>query len=324
MNGPAQRPDRRRRAAVRGLQLAVTALVTWFIFRAVGLQLGDLDALSMTDWRPAGLLLVVASLLLLVGYAASAALWGELVRDLGGPRIPVKTATRTFLVANLGRYVPGKLWQIAGLAFLARKEGVSAPVATGAAVVGQAFALVGATLVGAVAFFQVGAEFRTMGVIVLATVAVGVIVTSVPAVSHRVMTLWFRLLRSTPPADLRLGPAFTPKWVALYALNWVVYVASFRIFLLAFGLPGTFLETAPAFAAAYVAGYVMVFSPAGIGIREGVLTLFLAPVTGQGTAAAVALLARLWTTVVEVVPAGALWLMHLRLGDRTGSESGES
>jgi hypothetical protein len=89
--------------------------------------------------------------------------------------------------------------------------------------------------------------------------------------------------------------------------------------MLSFELPGTFLETAPAFAAAYVAGYVMVFSPAGLGIREGVLTLFLAPVTGQGTAAAFSLLARLWTTAVELLPAGALWLM--RLGSPVGPES---
>jgi uncharacterized membrane protein YbhN (UPF0104 family) len=305
--------------AVRGLQLVATGLVTWFIFRAVGVQLADLGGLELADWRPRSQLIIAASLLLLLGYGASAALWGGLVSELGGPRIPLRKAVRTFLVANLGRYVPGKVWQIAGLAFLARGEGVSAPVATGAAVVGQAFALAGATLVGVVAFFRVGEESSFVGWVLLACVAGGVGAASVPAVSRRIMGLWFRALRSTPPADLQMRPGFAPKWVTLYAINWLVYVVSFRIFMLSFGLPGTFIETAPAFAAAYVAGYVMVFSPAGIGIREGVLTFLLAPVTGQGTAAALSLLARLWTTAVELLPAGALWLMHLR--SEAGSQS---
>jgi hypothetical protein len=308
-----------RRIAIKGFQLALTALVTWFIFRAVGVQMADVDALDLGRWRPNALLLIVSSVLLLAGYGISAALWGRLVRDLGGPPIPATTAVRTFLVANLGRYIPGKFWQIAGLAILARKEGVSAPVATGAAIAGQAFAILGATLVGSAALLGGGQEFRTAGSLVVLAMLIGVVVASLPGVSRRLTALWFRLLRSEPPEGVRLRPGFTPRWVVLYTLNWVVYVVAFRVFVLSFGLPGTFMETAPAFAAAYVAGYVMVFSPAGIGIREGVLTFFLAPVTGHGAAAAVSILARVWTTVVEVLPAGALWLVHVRRAGRVRS-----
>ena len=308
-----------RRVAIKGFQLALTALATWFIFRAVGVQMEDLDALDMGRWRPDPPLLIASSVLLFAGFGISAGLWGRLVRDLGGPVIPSATAVRTFLVANLGRYVPGKFWQIAGLAILARREGVSAPVATGAAIAGQAFAIVGATLVGGAALLGGGEEFRTAGSLVILAMLIGVVVASLPGVSRRLTTLWFRLLRSEPPEGVRLRPGFTPRWVILYTLNWVVYVVAFRLFVLSFGLPGTFMETAPPFAAAYVVGYVMVFSPAGIGIREGVLTFFLAPVTGQGAAAAVSILARVWTTVVEVLPAGALWLLDVRRARRAAS-----
>jgi len=313
------RASHRRHVAIKGLQLVLTAVVTWFIFRSIGVQVEDLGALDLDRWRPDAVLLTASCVLLLVGYGISATLWGRFVRDLGGPPIPPATAMRTFLIANLGRYLPGKVWQIAGLALLARREGVSAPVATGAAIAGQAFAIVGATIVGGAALLSVGGELRTAGYLVLLVTLAGVVVASLPRVSRRLLRLWFRLLRSEPPDGMRLGPGFTPKWVAMYTLNWVVYVVSFRVFMLAFDLPGTFLETAPAFAAAYVVGYVMVFSPAGIGIREGVLTFFLAPVTGHGAAAAISLLARIWTTAVEVVPAGALWLVHVRRAGRIPS-----
>jgi len=308
-----------RRAAIKGFQLALTALVTWFIFRAVGVQMEDLDTLDLPGWRPNAPLMIASSALLLAGYGISAGLWGRLVRDLGGPLIPPLAAVRTFLVANLGRYIPGKFWQIAGLAILARKEGVNAPLATGAAIAGQAFAIVGATLVGGAALLGGGQEFRTTGTLVILAMLIGVVIASFPGVSRRLIALWFRILRSEPPEGVRFGPGFTPRWVVLYTLNWVVYVVAFRVFVLSFGLPGTFMETAPAFAAAYVVGYVMVFSPAGLGIREGVLTFFLAPVTGHGAAAAISILARVWTTVVEVLPAGVLWLLHVRRAGRMHS-----
>lgn len=320
MDAPTTRTSRGRWLAVRGLQLALTVLVTWFIFRSVGVQLDDLRGLEASRWRPAAPLLAASCVLLLAGYGISAALWGWMVRDLGGPRLPVGTAVRTFFIANLGRYIPGKLWQIAGLALLARRKGVSAPVSTGAALLGQGFALVGATLVGATAFLGAGGELHTVGVVLLAVGLVGTALASLPGLLPSVMRWGFRVLRREVPEGISTGPGFAPRWVALYTLNWILYAFSFWLLLRSFGLPGTLLESAPAFAAAYVVGYLAVFSPAGLGVREGVLTLFLAPVTGQGPAAALSIMARLWTTAVEVVPAGALWLRHMRLEGPRGPE----
>lgn len=324
LDGRAGRAGRGRAWTVRALQLGLTLLVTWIIFRAVGVRLEDLEGLDPAAWRPRGGFLAGASLLLLAGYGMSAALWGHMVRDLGGPRLPVGTAVRTFFIANLGRYLPGKLWQIAGLAWLARKKGVSPSVATGAAVMGQAFALAGAAVVGSTAFLGAGGELRTTGVIVLGAVLIGLVVAAVPRLLRGLLGLWFRLLRREVPDGLVVGPGFAPRWVALYTLNWSLYAIAFWLLVLAFERPGTLLQTAPAFAAAYLVGYLAVFSPAGLGIREGVLTAFLAPVTGQGAAAALAVLARLWTTAVEVVPAGALWLRHLQLEGRTREGKGEA
>lgn len=322
MDGPPKQDSRGRRLGVRAVQLGLTALVTWFIFRTVGVQLDDVRDLDPSRWRPDGVLLAASCALLLAGYGISAALWGWMVRDLGGPRLPPGTAVRTFFIANLGRYIPGKLWQIAGLALLARRKGVSATVATGAALMGQGFALVGATLVGATAFLGADGPLRTLGTWLLVMGLLGTGVASVPGLLRAVLARAFGLLGRELPHGVPPGPTFAPRWVALYTLNWILYAFSFWVFLRGFGLPGTVLEGASAFAAAYVVGYLAVFSPAGLGVREGVLTLFLAPVTGQGAAAALSILARLWTTAVEVVPAGGLWLRHVQLEGRTRKDGG--
>jgi uncharacterized membrane protein YbhN (UPF0104 family) len=78
---------------------------------------------------------------------------------------------------------------------------------------------------------------------------------------------------------------------------------------LGFDLP--ILLASSAYPAAYVTGYLALFSPAGAGIRESMLVVFLGPALGAG-AAVLALIARLWTTLVEVIPALVLASGYLR------------
>jgi hypothetical protein len=132
-----------RRVLVRIAQAVFTVVVTVFILEKLGPGIRELlagEAVVAPRWG----WIAAACAMLALGYGASAWIWSRMVRDLGGPRLGVADAVRVYMVASLGRYVPGKLWAVAGLAMLARGKGVPAPVATAAAVIGQAVALAGA------------------------------------------------------------------------------------------------------------------------------------------------------------------------------------
>ena len=323
MNAPVGAPTaggsggkpRKGRGTLRLLiQVGLTVAVTWFIIDRVGVDLARLSTLDAGGWDLRWHWLLLSVAVLVVGYGFSAALWGRMVRELGGPRIPATRAARLFLVANLGRYVPGKVLQLAGLTVLAAREGVRPSVAAVAAVLGQAVALLGATVIGLGAFFAPGSEVRTWGWLGVVAVASFLVVGSLPAARRLLGTLWHRFSRdpdaSTPPA--LTDPAFVWRWTALYTVNWAIYAAAF--WLLFIGMAGwaTFLQAGAAFAAAYVGGYLALFAPAGLGIRESLLTLFLAPLVTPERALAIAVVARLWTTGVEVVPALAMTPATLR------------
>ncbi|MCH7932358.1 MAG: flippase-like domain-containing protein [Gemmatimonadetes bacterium] len=305
-----------KKVAVGLLQLGLTVAVTWFIFDRVGVDLAVLGTLNAGEFRPRPALLLASCAVLASGYLWSASLWGRLVRDLGGPRLPVWTSVRVFMVANLGRYVPGKVWQIAGLAYLAKREGVPPSVATGAAILGQGIALLGATLVGMGALFganelwrEIGWAGRVAGIgFVLAIIGAVVI----PSVFRQIVAFWFRITRSDPPADGLKRGNFGLRWLILYVVNWGIYATAFWLLYLSFGEWRTFWEVGPAFAAAYVAGYIAVFAPAGAGIREGILVVLLQPIMAREAAVVLAVIARLWTTVLELVPAGLLVLVWRR------------
>src|SRR5215212_3966605 len=58
-----------------------------------------------------------------------------------GETLPFFQAARIWFLASLGKYVPGKVWAIAGAAVLAQRAGVDPSVAVAGAIVLQILAL---------------------------------------------------------------------------------------------------------------------------------------------------------------------------------------
>ena len=77
-----------------------------------------------------------------------------------------------------------------------------------------------------------------------------------------------------------------------------------------------------AYAAAYAVGFLSLVPPAGLGVREGVLTVALAQIMPAGAALAVALLSRLWMMLVELLGAGLMQLLGRDRGARQVTGSG--
>lgn len=293
------------------LQIGLTALATWFILSRLGVGLRDVQNLDARWWSPSLPMLLLASGVLALGYVVSAALWAWMVSDLGGRRIPNRRAVPLFLTANLGRYIPGKVWQILGLTYLSRAEGVAARVAGAAAILGQLFALGGAALVGSAALAEGTAWHRGVAgvsALVLTVMTVGFLVPGLRQRALSVLERWGDTEFDRP----KMGAGFGLRWAVVYFLNWMIYAGAFWLFVRSYEPTVGFLETGPAFAAAYLLGYVFLPAPAGIGVREASLTTLLAPALGVSGALAISVTSRLWLTVVEVVPAALSVVPTLR------------
>ncbi len=261
-------------------------------------------------------LLGASSLLLMIGYAISAANWAYIVNDLGGPQIPKTDAIRLFMMANLGRYIPGKIWQITGLAALARDRRVTPGTAVGAAVLGQGIALVVAAGLGIGVYHTLLPSGYS---VLISAVLIGsvIILAAIPISFKAGAELWLRLTGSQPIGTL--NPTSGLRWLLLYLVNWIVYSLAFWMMVASFSSDVSLIPVAAAFPAAYVLGYLMIFAPAGLGVREGFLIAFLSPYLGVGPSGIIAVVARLWTTLTEVVPASVFWFQHIT-SKRAGEE----
>lgn len=301
-------------AALRIVRAAIGAVVigfaTWTLFR----QWSEVQSQGIAwqlspSWIAASLLLTWVMYLLLVGgWRALIVSWGE--------RLGFWPGVRIWLLAGLGKYVPGKVWALLGMAVLAEREGVRGPVAMASSVVMQLLALAtgaavaiaalgGPVLDRAVPYGQTGAV--ALGIVTLA---------SAMLVTHAPTMRWLGARLGQPEAVRAVRPgelvvAAVPNLVA-----WIGYGVAL-VWLAQGTLGGVTLApvlATGAFAASYLAGYLFVLAPGGVGVREGVLVLLLQDAIGVGNALALAAVSRLALTVNEL--GVALPLLLLRRSSR--------
>jgi len=102
----------------------------------------------------------------------------------------------------------------------------------------------------------------------------------------------------------------TSIWTAAVAsaLSWLFYGIAFQLFVrgLLGHAPGEMSLYIAVYTAAYILGFISPIAPAGLGVREFTLAAFMTQLglANEADAALVAIAARLWLTIVELVPSG--------------------
>jgi hypothetical protein len=251
-------------------------------------------------WRIEPGWLVLSALLVWLMYAVLIAAW-RVMLGAWGQRLDGWTAARIWTVSSLGKYVPGKVWAMAGMAVMSQRVGVAPWAATGSAVIlqvlsiGTGAAVAAATGAGALEAAHPGTRVA-LAALVLGSL-VGIAVLFWPPVLRRVLRL------AGNRADLDSAPAARGIGfgVAANLVAWVGYGMS--LWLLARGLlpdsrPGL-LPAIAVFTASYLAGFLALLAPGGIGVREGVFILMLQGSIGIGAATALAIASRVLLTLTE-------------------------
>ncbi len=300
------------------LKVLLLLLTGVFIAWALHSQWNEMRASARelhVEWR----WIIAASVVVLAVHAMLIQSWRVLLRGWGG-ELAYLPAVRIWTIANLGKWIPGKVWSVGALSVMAAREGVSKAAAAGAAVlgtllnIGAGFGV--AVITGAEGLDEVYPGFRTGAVIATAVFVAGVL--ALPRILPPVLW-WFAAKRGVPMADKQLTPATLWGAAAMNAASWLGYGFAFALFSRGVtpqisGDPVLFIAV---FTASYLVGYLVLFSPGGLGFREAALTVFLVGVgaAGQGDAVILGVTSRVWLTVLEVLP-GLVSLLFLHASER--------
>jgi glycosyltransferase 2 family protein len=292
-----------QRSAWRYLQFIAGALLVLVAIRSVVVNWQSLRDQPI-DWKPSPVWIAASVLVVFGSYAVLIEAWRRVVIGMG-QKLRFFAAMRIWFLASLGKYVPGKVWAVAGAAVLAQKAGVDPSAAVAGALILQALAMAsGATAVALTAqdaFQNLGAEAVPIGGAIVALSLAGIaVLASQPLLDRlgRMLPASLPRLRAVPPAMLALA-------FAANVLAWVGY--GFALLLLARGLLPDVMLTLPqavgVFTTSYLVGFIALFAPGGLGPRESVFLLMLSGQIGLKPAAALALASRLLLTVTEILPA---------------------
>jgi uncharacterized membrane protein YbhN (UPF0104 family) len=306
-----------RHKILRAVQAVLLAAVV--IFAGVKLvdQWGQVRQAAL-QLSPQWSYVIASCLIVLVAYAILVDVWRALLTGLS-TRLRFWDAARIWTISNLGKYIPGKVWQLGAMAVMARQEGASGIAAGSSAIVANltsvltGFAVVAITGAG-VTRIPVAAE--------VALWIGGAVLLVLPLALPRLAPLVARVLRR-PVTVPRISPSVLIRVIIGSGLAWCAYGIAFR--LLARGLlgdvPGSVALYIGIFTASYLFGYIMIFSPGGIFFREMAMQVALQNAgfsTGSATVLVVA--SRLWLTVLEILPAVVFLIVRpVRLSSPTAT-----
>jgi glycosyltransferase 2 family protein len=315
--------SRRKKWAIWAFQVLVTLTVLAFVGRQIQSALADLQKSGVSwqgiRWSSLGL----AGACYFGSLLPAAIFWRLCLVALGNSPSHWR-AIRAFLIGGVGKYVPGKAAVVFLRTVLVAGQHCTATSA-GVAVFIETLTAMGVG--GFLAAIVVAILFREHWLIAIlsAGLAAGVILPTIPRVT-RLVAQAIRLQRLSGDIHERLtgwNTSLIARGWLLESFNWLLQ--AFSVWLCLCALPDSFFQTPAQLSAAHrfsdafplmlvstaistVIGFLLLI-PAGLGVREIVVSGILAPVIGGPAATIVSVLSRLVMIIVDVATAAVLYFV---------------
>lgn len=262
----------------------------------------------------------VTALVQFLFWLLASALWQRLVNHSARRAIGLFESFSQLCLVNLGKYLPGKVWgMVARGSRLRERNGMPVEHVVRSTALEQFFLLYAAGIVVLLG----GLPFLATTSIWLAMVPGGLAIAMVVPVSRLMLRIvgWLsdRLVRFhvTRPLLMRVGSVDHYLYLFGYLGIWLLLGSIlYGLMISFFPLPPSltlYLAAVIAATAGYVAGFLAVFAPGGVGVREAVGSAVLATVMPVSDALLVSLVFRLWTVGVEGLAGVSVLLLSRRI-----------
>lgn len=252
---------------------------------------------SRTVVLPPAWRLVAAEALIMAGLLSSALAWSRLF----GRRVD-RALMRAFLLSQPAKYIPGGAWQIVGQVGLSHQTGVALDRAVAAFPVWVAIQVAATGTAGAFLSITSGIDARVRGLSLLGLLTLGLLHRGWLVGLTRLYAKWRKKAMGEDVVPAQRAILVATAWTLL-----TVAATGAGFGLLLSSLHGRGIVAAiPIFSLSWVAGFLVIPVPGGLGVREAVM-LALAGAAGGATIAA-SVLQRLLAIAAEAL----LALLSLR------------
>ena len=272
--------------------VVLLALRLWQLWRRNPVDFGQLNGAVFGA-------AVVASV---VAVSAYGLVWPYLLRRLGTPAS--FSWLTLFFKSQLGKYLPGSVWQYAGRVGLAQNRGVPVQKALVSVAAEVAYSAFAAAAVASLILGWIAAVAVLVGLTGVLALAFGLRRSlSGLLAQQRSSGGGGRLDRGSVLAGVRAAPAAVGLYLAVWGLYGIAFWTTGRALFAvsAADLPRYF----GVFALAWLVGLVAVFAPGGIGVREAVIAALLTDRLGQANAIVLAATSRIVLSAIDLAAGAA-------------------
>ena len=258
----------RRRQRLFGL--LIVGAIFYFIIAALAREWEVVRDLSVRlRWS----LLLLSCVPVLINYMLLAWIWSVIARILGHD-LPMRRAFMIFSIAQITKYLPGKVWPTVSVLHLGDRVGLPK---TGSGLIltfQYLFQALSAALIWIFIIASTGAVQGRLFMIVALAAAAGAV--AHPSVLKRLATAILRLSHKQSPAvEISYFQSFF--LLMLTFLYWTVGACGLLLLLRAFvpADPAILAGLMGVLAASWVTANLAFFIPGGLGVREGTMALLL-------------------------------------------------
>jgi glycosyltransferase 2 family protein len=295
--------------------VVLVAAVTWAVVRQWEAVRATIVAIEVPYLLLSLLLAVVAMFCNVMSFST--------ILDALGTKLSPVEASRCYLVGQLGKYLPGSVWAFVLQMELSKRAGVPRVNGFTATIVTLGISITSALVVGLIGMRSLLEVGGAAPWVVLALLPLAALCT-VPPVLTRIVNLMLRLMRRRP-MPRPLGWAHVSRAVLWTSLAWVLFGTHLWLLTSAETASGAagWVQSLGVFALAMTAGSLALVAPSGVGVREAIIVVALAPFVPAGVALGLALASRLVLIVADVLGALVAWLLGIR-ADRAAAGAAAS
>lgn len=261
---------------------------------------------------------LLALLFCLLSYLVDAVIWKSVIStQVGHDKIGIREIMAILYTSGLFRYVPGRVWIYATQFALFKKYGITRSRVIAINAVCMIDLMITSLYFGLIylAMFPGGVS---VSVVVLA--AVLLLLLNMLYVCYNSVLMNRLLALAGRITNTKIQPIYISATVlvgtqALSILGWLLTGVAAYLLAVGIGLPIIPRDTVSVIASlslSWMAGYLSVVTPAGLGVREGVMLLILKPVLAVQTA----LVLPIATRVLLLISEGFLGMLALYFGLR--------
>jgi uncharacterized membrane protein YbhN (UPF0104 family) len=243
--------------------------------------------------------LIISFLCLIPHFLSYGKSWQEVMRALGSP-ITFTQSCWMIATTQIAKYIPGRVWYMVGRVYVGKKEKMSGESLAVSMIMDTCLLIISVGSIFLISTIIAG-NYSFTNLLICSIPLLIAFIILIPRILSWIIKHCLRILKK-PMVELTLSYLQNLKLSIWFFILWFAQIIGFYFLINAIytvSLSEIF-TLAAAYALSWLAGFVVIFAPGGLGVREGMMTLLLSSILPTSLAIAISFIARVWITIFEI------------------------